>query len=55
MNIDINLKGIQEARERIKGIVTKTPLLKILALDDILNCEVYLKPENLQCTGSFKL
>ncbi|MFD1927768.1 threonine/serine dehydratase [Sporosarcina siberiensis] len=55
MTIDINLEGVLEARERIKKHVIRTPLLRIPALDSILNCQVYLKPENLQHTGSFKL
>lgn len=55
MTIDINLKGIQEARKRISGYIIKTPLLRIPELDNILNCQVYIKPENLQITGSFKL
>ncbi|WP_438312811.1 threonine ammonia-lyase [Sporosarcina sp. FA9] len=55
MTIDINLEGVLEARERIKKHIIRTPLLRIPALDSILNCQVYLKPENLQHTGSFKL
>lgn len=51
----LSLKHIEEARERIKPFILKTPLLRIPALDEYLNCEVYLKPENLQITGSFKL
>ncbi len=51
----LSLKHIEEARERIKPFILKTPLLRVPALDEYLNCEVYLKPENLQITGSFKL
>lgn len=51
----ITLTDILEARERIAPYIIRTPLLRTPALDDILGCEVYLKLENLQYTGSFKL
>ena len=51
----LTLKDIQSARERIAPHIVRTPLLRVPALDDLLGCEVYLKPENLQYTGSFKL
>lgn len=55
MTVDICLKGVQEARKRIMKYIIKTPLFRIPELDNILNCQVYIKPENLQITGSFKL
>jgi len=55
VTIDISIEGVREARERIKKHIIRTPLLRIPALDSILNCQVYVKPENLQQTGSFKL
>ena len=45
---------IQEARARIAPYSTRTPLLRLRALDEYLGCEVYAKPECLQVTGSFK-
>lgn len=51
----LSLKDVQEARKRISGYVLHTPLLRVPALDDVLGCQVYLKPENLQLTGSFKV
>ena len=51
----ITFDNVKEAQERIEGYVLRTPLLRVPALDEILGCEVYLKPENLQHTGSFKL
>lgn len=54
MTIDISLEGVQEARERIKKYLIRTPLLRVPALDRMLNCQVYIKAENLQHTGSFK-
>ncbi len=46
---------ILEAHKRIKDYIIHTPLLRVPALDKKLGCKVYLKPENLQITGSFKL
>lgn len=53
--IDISYEGVKEAKERIEKYIYKTPLLRVEALDEVLNCKVYLKPENFQKTGSFKL
>lgn len=49
----IPLKLIEEARERIKGTVLRTPLVR-LNVDDA-PAGIYLKLENLQPTGSFKV
>jgi threonine dehydratase len=49
----ISLEMIQAARERIRGSVVRTPLVR-LNVDDS-PCEIYLKLENLQPTGSFKV
>jgi len=49
----IPLKLIEEARERIKGKVLRTPLVR-LNVDDA-SAEIFLKLENLQPTGSFKV
>ena len=46
------IKEIQSARERIAGTVVRTPLVRF---DAELDAEVYLKLENLQPIGSFKL
>ena len=45
---------IQQAHAALKGQVVCTPLLSFPALDALLGGRVYLKPENLQHTGSFK-
>lgn len=55
MAIDIDYKGILDARDRLDDYIIRTPLLRVEALDEYLGCEVYIKPENLQKTGSFKL
>src|SRR2546426_3971959 len=49
----ISLDTIREARARISGSVLRTPLVR-LNIDDSPG-EVYLKLENLQPTGSFKV
>src|SRR5271163_3780473 len=46
---------IEEARSRLEGIIRPTPLIRSGTLDAILGAQVYLKPENLQKTGSFKI
>ncbi|MFP5212277.1 MAG: threonine ammonia-lyase [Acidobacteriota bacterium] len=51
----VSLKDIQEAAAVIKGRVIKTPLIHSPNLSRMTGAEVYLKLENLQETGSFKL
>ena len=51
----LKLADIKEARERIGSYVLRTPLLRQSALDELLGCEVYLKHEGLQVSGSFKI
>jgi len=55
MKLAVNLDNIKEAAERLAPYVKHTPLLRAEKLDDVLGCEVYLKPECLQKTGSFKI
>ncbi|MBC7506838.1 MAG: pyridoxal-phosphate dependent enzyme [Sandarakinorhabdus sp.] len=42
------------AAARIAGVVVRTPLVRNDALDAATEARVFLKPENLQRTGSFK-
>ncbi len=49
----ITIREIEEARERIQDLVTRTPLVKLNSEDE--PAEIYLKLENLQPTGSFKV
>ena len=51
----LSLTDIQEAQMRIAPYIRRTPLLRVPALDAFCGCQVFLKPENLQITGSFKL
>ncbi len=49
------VQDILEARDRIAPYIKHTPLLRAEKLEGILGCELYLKPENLQITGAFKI
>ena len=51
----VTLQMIKEAQERLKGVAQKTGLSYSNSVSDLAGCEVYLKLENLQRTGSFKL
>ncbi len=53
MKVDIT--DIELARERLRGVVKPTPLMRSATLDRMVGAEVFLKPENLQKTGSFKI
>jgi len=51
----ITLPDIQQARETISAYVHRTPLIHSSSLSILSGAEVYLKLENLQKTGSFKV
>ncbi len=51
----ITLADIQNARERIAGRVKRTPLVSCKVIGSRLGCQVYLKLELFQKTGSFKV
>jgi len=51
----IELKTIYEAHERIKNVITETPFAHAPRLSQESGCNVYLKKENLQVTGAFKI
>lgn len=50
-----HLKNIQRAAENLKPILLNTPLIRSDFFSEEYSCNVYLKPENLQRTGSFKI
>ena len=52
-DVSVSLQDIKDAQQRIKGKVNRTPLIRFY--DDNLPGEIYLKLENLQPIGSFKL
>ena len=51
----VTLQMVQEAQERLKGVAQKTGLSYTNSVSDLAGCDVWLKLENLQRTGSFKL
>jgi threonine dehydratase len=51
----INLAKIKDAQKRLNGVIHKTPLAYAPILSKHLGANIYLKKENLQLTGSFKL
>jgi len=51
----IPLENIKKAQERIKNVVYKTPFAYAPILSQKVGNEIYLKKENLQITGAFKL
>lgn len=50
----VTIEDIRAAGERLKGNAVRTPLIPAPRLSAILGCELYLKLENQQYTGSFK-
>jgi threonine dehydratase len=51
--ISVSLQDIRDAQQRISGLVNRTPLIRLYP-DDFPG-EIYLKLENLQPIGSFKI
>jgi threonine dehydratase len=51
---DISLTDIEAARELLRGISIRTPMVESRWLSDLVGGPVHLKCENLQRTGSFK-
>jgi threonine dehydratase len=51
----ITLNNINNAKKNLENVINHTPLTKAPILSEAFNSEVYLKKENLQVTGSFKL
>ncbi len=54
VNADLT-EMIREAREVLRGVVHRTPLSSSMTFSQMTGGEVYLKLENLQKTGAFKL
>lgn len=50
----ININDIENARQRINAEILLTPCTYSATLSRLTGCELYLKLENLQKTGSFK-
>ena len=54
-NSSVKMRDFYLAKKRISFLARKTPLIKSVALSDKTGSSVYLKLENLQKTGSFKI
>jgi threonine dehydratase len=50
----ITKETIEQAHERIKPYVHRTPVMTSQAIDEIAGCEIFFKCENLQKIGAFK-
>lgn len=51
----VTLKEIKQAAQRLKDVIYKTPVAYSYSLSELSGANVYLKLENLQRTGSFKI
>ena len=51
----LDIEKIYEAKERIKDIIIDTPFTFAPNLSEISESEIFLKKENLQITGAFKI
>ena len=52
----ITLSDIQQARERVRGIAVRTPLIQYFpSRGTVAHGQLWLKPENLQPIGAFKI
>lgn len=54
MDLPVSYQDVVMARRRIRDIVHSTSVITSRTLDEWAGCEVFLKCENLQRTGSFK-
>src|SRR5215831_14948879 len=55
MFTDLRASDVIAAGDRVRQLITRTPLVRSDALSDIAGGDVYLKLENTQITGSFKI
>jgi threonine dehydratase len=54
-DLDVTMRDIYAARQRIRGIAIRTPLIDSPELTERVGVAVYLKLENVQRTGAFKI
>ncbi len=50
-----DFQAVEQAADRIRPFIRQTPVLSDSALNERLGCQLFLKCENLQASGSFKL
>ena len=51
----LTLERFKEARTVLRGVIADTELVHSKYFSDLCGNEVYLKPENLQVTGAYKI
>lgn len=51
----LELKDFEEAKKRVDEVIIPTPLIYSPAFSKECRNMVYIKPENLQRTGAFKI
>src|SRR3989338_239149 len=51
----VTLENIKEAQKNIRDYIHKTPLVYSNSISNMTGLQVYIKVENLQKTGSFKI
>src|SRR5256885_5699681 len=51
----VTIDDIEQARRNLAGIAKPTPLIRNETLSTMIGGELFIKPENLQKTGSFKI
>jgi threonine dehydratase len=55
LNALITLQDIQKANANLEGVVHRTSLIHSSTFSNMAGCQIYLKPENFQKTGSYKI
>lgn len=53
--LDTSRSALDEVFEAVRAVSRETPLLTSMALDELAGCQLFVKAESLQHTGSFKL
>ena len=51
----LTLESFEEASEIVKKVTQETKLIKSSYFSDLTGNKVYLKPENMQRTGAYKV
>ncbi len=51
----LSLERFQEAKKIVDQVAYRTRLIRSTYFSDLYNCDVYLKPENIQLTGAYKI
>ncbi len=54
-SVKIKLNQVQKARERLRNVVTNTPLMHDVNLSERFDCNILLKREDLQVVRSYKI